>query len=818
MHEKNIETLRGEATRLLQYGSELLERMTQNPGIVVEPKADEPQIFDLASTRVRIDEMRSEQGKVDQLEMVLAVVGTMKAGKSTTINAIVGAEVLPNRNRPMTALPTLIRHTPGQTVPVLRLDHTEPINALMRTLADAAARSGHRGAIRGLQDDKDMLALMQLVKSGGKFQQQYEGADEIFVFLKSLNDLVRLAGEMGVEFPFESYSRIEAIPVIEVEFGHLRGKADFQGRLALLDTPGPNEAGQTHLRKMLREQLRNASAILAVLDFTQLKSDADAELRKELVDIGGARTYALVNKFDQRDRNGDTEDEVRALVAGKLLEKAVGLEDVFAVSSKRGYLANRARTELAAQGRLPDWKQEKDRWVEDFASEAMGSSWDEDDLEDSEKVASAAEKLWKKSNFQTLLTNVIEYAHARAAALAIDSAAQKLIKLTGDVSNFLDIRKTGLAQDAQKLHAQIKAIVEDIGKIGQLEKAAQKATVDALDEMVKTVDERFTKSQKDVEAVVELYFQKGKMAELEAAIAQQKPRTRKSFKKSSSSGEEATPIKSVLASLRTAFEEAFNPGEDTDFNPNAETIQFDDASKAKELMDTIRARVEEVMARAESDMQNDLMQLIDNFKQRFSEKIEAPASQIISNLNTRLGNDGFSVNLEVPAIALDTIEFSSSEMLADAIEQKTRRVTRQRRQSGAWGTVCSWFNTSDWGWEDYTVTVEYSEIHLGTVKHMVGERIKESFDGLAERVHESVKKPVNDATNEFFTAFKDAVQKIRGTLIQSQHDQQRDKAEKDRLIEHLVQLMQNVPAAREDSEELRRETQHWLSDELEAQA
>ncbi|WP_430231246.1 dynamin family protein [Paraburkholderia tropica] len=796
----------------------MLEKMTQNPGIVVEPKADEPQIFDLASTRVRIDEMRSEQGKVDQLEMVLAVVGTMKAGKSTTINAIVGAEVLPNRNRPMTALPTLIRHTPGQTVPVLRLDHTEPINALMRTVAEAAARSEHRGAIRGLQDDRDMLALMQLVKSGGKFQQHYEGADEIFVFLKSLNDLVRLAGEIGVEFPFESYSRIEAIPVIEVEFGHLRGKADFQGRLALLDTPGPNEAGQTHLRKMLREQLRNASAILAVLDFTQLKSDADAELRKELVDIGGARTYALVNKFDQRDRNGDTEDDVRALVAGKLLEKAVGLEDVFAVSSKRGYLANRARTELAAQGRLPDWKQEKDRWVEDFASEAMGSTWDEDDLEDFEKIASAAEKLWKKSNFQTLLTNVIEYAHARAAALAIDSAAQKLIKLTGDVSNFLDIRKTGLAQDAQKLHAQIKAIVEDIGKIGQLEQTAQKATVDALDEMVRTVDERFTKSQKDVEAVVELYFQQGKMAELEAAIAQQKPRTRKSFEKSSGAGAAAPSLKSTLGVLMTAFSEALNPDEATDFNPNEETIQFDDASKAKELMDTIRARVEEVMAHAERDMQSDLIQLIDNFKQGFSDKIEAPASEIISNLNTRLGNDGFSVNLEVPAIALDTIEFSSSEMLADAIEQKTRRVTRQRRQSGAWGKVCSWFNTSDWGWEDYSVTVEYSEIHLGTVKNMVGERIKESFDGLAERIHESVKKPVNDATNQFFTDFKDAVQKIRGTLIQSQRDQQRDKAEKDRLIEHLVQLMQNVPAAREDSEELRRETQHWLSDELEAQA
>jgi replication fork clamp-binding protein CrfC len=58
--------------------------------------------------------LNNEAQKVDKLEMVLAVVGTMKAGKSTTINAIVGSEILPNRNHPMTSLPTLIKHRIGQ--------------------------------------------------------------------------------------------------------------------------------------------------------------------------------------------------------------------------------------------------------------------------------------------------------------------------------------------------------------------------------------------------------------------------------------------------------------------------------------------------------------------------------------------------------------------------------------------------------------------------------------------------------------------------------------------------------------------------------
>ncbi|MCV6022920.1 dynamin family protein, partial [Escherichia coli] len=74
--------------------------------------------------------LKNEQNKLANNEMVIAVVGTMKAGKSTTINAIAGTEVLPYRNRPMTALPTLIRHTKGLLKPVLRPQNQEPITNL----------------------------------------------------------------------------------------------------------------------------------------------------------------------------------------------------------------------------------------------------------------------------------------------------------------------------------------------------------------------------------------------------------------------------------------------------------------------------------------------------------------------------------------------------------------------------------------------------------------------------------------------------------------------------------------------------------------
>lgn len=118
MHEKNIALLCDEADRLLQLNINLLRQMVEEPDVLSDSKNENRLLFDKQKALKRIEELEGEQIKTARREMVLAVVGTMKAGKSTTINAIVGQEILPNRNRPMTSVPTLIRHVPGKTEPV----------------------------------------------------------------------------------------------------------------------------------------------------------------------------------------------------------------------------------------------------------------------------------------------------------------------------------------------------------------------------------------------------------------------------------------------------------------------------------------------------------------------------------------------------------------------------------------------------------------------------------------------------------------------------------------------------------------------------
>lgn len=357
MHEKNIALLCDEADRLLQLNINLLRQMVDEPDVLSDSKNENGLLFDKRKALKRIEELEGEQIKTARREMVLAVVGTMKAGKSTTINAIVGQEILPNRNRPMTSVPTLIRHVPGKTEPVLHLEHIQPVRNLLITLQEKLATPAGQQVAQSLQQTGDTRELLDILADDVWLKNEYHGEDEIFTGLASLNDLVRLAAAMGTEFPFDEYAEVQKLPVIDVEFSHLVGMDTCQGTLTLLDTPGPNEAGQLQMEVMMRDQLQKASAVLAVMDYTQMNSKADEEVRKELnaiADISAGRLFVLVNKFDEKDRNGDGADAVRQKVPAMLNSDVLPSSRVYPGSSRQAYLANRALHELQKNGTLPD--------------------------------------------------------------------------------------------------------------------------------------------------------------------------------------------------------------------------------------------------------------------------------------------------------------------------------------------------------------------------------------------------------------------------------------------------------------------------------
>ncbi|MFW3295776.1 dynamin family protein, partial [Enterobacter quasiroggenkampii] len=470
MHTQTIFELSQEAERLLQLALQNLDTLKSMPTAMLESTAAAitgetnnvlPLHFSARGVDAQQAMLNNELRKITRLEMVLAIVGTMKAGKSTTINAIVGTEVLPNRNRPMTALPTLIRHTPGQKEPVLHFSHASPIDELIQLLQKQLCDYDRGKLAQRLEIDKDMNTLLERIEKGEAFEKHHLGAQPIFHCLKSLNDLVRLSQALGVAFPFSEYAAIEHIPVIEVEFVHLAGLDAHLGQLTLLDTPGPNEAGQPHLQKMLSEQLSRASAVLAVMDYTQLKSISDEEVRQAISAAGkSVPLYALVNKFDQKDRNSDDEEQIRAMISGTLMKGNISPGQIYPVSSMWAYLANRARYELSTHGQLPDHQEQP--WVQDFAEAALGRRWRTADLDDIDHIRHSADLLWEDSLFEQPIRKLIYAAYANASLYALRSASHKLLNYAQNAREYLDFRYQGLTVAFEALELNIARLEEDM--------------------------------------------------------------------------------------------------------------------------------------------------------------------------------------------------------------------------------------------------------------------------------------------------------------------------------------------------------------------
>lgn len=794
MYEKNIELLREESLRLLEVEIDLLQRMKDADGVVVDEHGHEHQTFTQTSIQKDLQMLRGEVEKLQRLEMVLAVVGTMKAGKSTTINAIVGTEVLPNRNRPMTALPTLIRHTPGQVEPILRLENNGPINAVIEQLHQVLNSHKASAVADKLASDRDLQPLLQLIKENGRFKNCYQGPEGVFWFLRSLNDLVRVALALDVHFPFESYDEIHEIPAIEVEFSHLAGTSESLGSLTLLDTPGPNEAGQQHLRKMLGEQLKNASAVLAVLDFTQLKSDADEQVRAELeliADVAQGRIFALVNKFDEKDRNSDDEEQTRRLVAESLLSGRLQPSQVFPVSSKLGDLANRARRELAINGSLPEVDGDQNAWVADFGKAALGTRW-KHKITDPEEVKEAADALWEESLFAAPLDQIIRKAHSGAATLAVASAAAKLSDIAAKLNNFLAVREAALGKNVEELNEQINSLRSDIDRIGSLEAQTKTDAEHALQTINGQMEKVFTDIRAAISAEVEQGFKAGKEAEEQQELERKK--------------DPATGIIGVLHSLagqRRLGRQRTNFG--YDFDETTTVIKLNDREEAEAITRGIESGVRLIIERNEKRLLAESEQILRKFHVLFEQGISTQASEIITDLNLRLNRSGFSIAINIPSMPALSMRPSSSELLGGVIENKHRTEKRRRRSEGVWGSICNFFDTDDWGWESYTTKVAVYEIDISKVKASIEKTLGDLFNGLARATVETIETPLKASVDKFFEELKLTVESIRSDLNQSIRDKQSDQGQQQHLAELLASFKRNVPGIQKDSDALKRD-------------
>ena len=312
LHQKFQEThlqLTELGANLLQY---LIEFRETRPGS--DGKSLDSVQVDIEKALTALKESRYE----------VAVVAPMKAGKSTFLNSMIGADLLASESAACTICRTEVRHIqPGQTPRLLEYWDGQP-----------------RGTV--------------LVEGDAQVIQQ--------TFLERTRQL-RTNRENNPEtaYPkkFELWHPIEAVQDLPALSG-----------FTLIDTPGPNEwqAGTLSretvaLKEATLAALRQCNVVIFVLNYRSARDNASDELfkaitqnRQELLQDDRDRIYFILNQIDLRSEQDPTIEKTLNDLRAELSRFGFQNPKVYPASAFQGLLSKLIQSGTATEGQITDFR------------------------------------------------------------------------------------------------------------------------------------------------------------------------------------------------------------------------------------------------------------------------------------------------------------------------------------------------------------------------------------------------------------------------------------------------------------------------------
>jgi len=734
MHKQNIKKVQIETVKIITETEKIIESLIE---IEKKNKIEEKnELKTLSYTHLTEHQkmLKNEKQKLDNLEYVVAVVGTMKAGKSMTINAIVGQEVLPSREFPMTTLPTLITHKPKQEKPILTLKNIDPFQKLVDEIKEKENTSK-------TSEQKDLNNLLEEIKNDKiSFKKRYEGQEEIESFLKQINDLMRIAKDFNIEPPYNDFTDVNDLPRIEVEFYHLaKVENNSNAKLTLLDTPGPDEfKHSTLLKEIFKNQLQRASAVMLLVDYTKMNSQSDVEVKTQVKDvadmIGKKHLFVLLNKFDQRKRGDDVEEkkeEARRLIAEDVLKGQIDKNNIYPISAKSAFYANFGLRELAKNGKINTSL----NWIDDFGVTLMGEDW-EDDIDDIKRVQKKCEKTWEKSFFEEPLENIISTIHADALFLSLKSPLDKLENLLREYSNAFKTRKNAYQQELSELQNIIKSLKEDINKIAEISESIN----ESVEDKIVKIKSKIKKESKKIIKKIEVKLKKELENNIKNKEKEEKDRKNKGHKVDNDS--------ILHMELWTGglfdFINKKNKPKDKDFSTLVKEgkLVYKNKEEAKQVIDEITNFVSAILDNSSKILEQNINKNILDLSNTIDDDIRNKLGNLLLQIEQKLSEKEDSLEIDLPKLSIN-FKMDSQNMLLSSI--KTEVVYYREKGDGLINGFLNWFN-SNLGTVEKKGNIfilEKNEI-IDNIQKVLNNVQESEMDKLNKKFDTTIQKPIED--------------------------------------------------------------------------
>ena len=719
-------------------------------------------------------QIRNETSLVENLELRMAIVAPMKAGKSTIVNAVAGQDILPSRNSAMTTLPTEIIFDAGLDKPVLTLS-ADVLSVFKDTLVSLREKINEQG----LETVKERLApYPHLQKMPESIQElpvdeliprESKGHENIALTLTRLNDIVRLCSILDPQS--DPIQNLKDVPRIQTPFWRSvedNKESKTQGKLVIVDTPGPNEAGENlRLQAVVAEQLYKSSIVLIVLDFTQLKNEAAEKVKQDVQRVielrGKDNLYVLVNKVDQR-RDGDmNSQQVENFVAA---EFGIGVGDknrVFEISARRAFTSATFLMELQQS---PQAEVSKLKTVRALAPEVFGIDWEEE-LEDVTvvKLKDKAEKLWKKSGFEPFLNGAISALMREAAPRCMKSTLQIANHYLIELNNDVQLRSSAINQDDEKLQQEVDLLEQDLKSLEECHHRLKE--VDKIKTGLENkLDQIIEKLEKDAQASLEAYFTEEKYQR--ADFIQKGGMAAQSFFNWASNKFRHVEIKSQSQGV-------------IEFPTLRQAEYFSEDAIASVKRNIIEPFLEKVRIEFQKD--------IESARQNLTDFLEYETQPIIKRAQTRL-NENFNINLSLPDLKINSL----------TVYEPKAKINHESRWVDQGYETKVVKKRSFWHWlgmvpkkEKIRVKLpdakeQYYTVSLREISTKSNKLIDESIENIKHKVYQYLDDDFKQRINQLFNNLDNYLNNYCDTLKQAQEDQKIEVDKKSQLTFNLDAL------------------------------
>lgn len=717
--------------------------------------------------------LENEGDKLKNLEFIISIVGTVKAGKSTTINAIVGQEILPNRAYPMTTLPTLVTHKKGQVEPKLTMPKYETLNKFLNQVREKLKKDSN-GEFSKDSHGKEIIKTIS--DKNLRFKEIYQGKDNIYIFLQTLNDLMRLAKDIKLTPPYKEFEKINELPRIEIEFYYLNHLEDMSNtRLSLLDTPGPDEFGHSEeLKNIFRTQLKQSSAIMLVMNYTVINNDGAGKTREEVKEIRNLikdeHFFVLVNKFDEKTSKDPDYENTKQNISKSMFDGKLKVENIFPISARLAYLVNIARRELSLKGKI----NKTIPWVEDFGDKILGRKW-ENQIENITEIEEACDEAWKDSYFKKPLDKIIIHGYSNSAFESLGGILHKIEEINRILSNTFKTRESSLNEDIQKLKQNIENLKKDIENIGIVSRDLDEKIKNKLKDMESNIDEKEKKI---------LGKAKSQIGEIYDDRESNQINERKKIEERRKELKANQPLNNISANILALLHHKDN--NKSSKNSDIETkqleekgiLEFKNSDAAKLFIRDLTDNLSENVNKIFNELDNMINSTKDEFIPSLNKDIEKSIGSIIVKIKEKVGEN---IEIRIPTLKIDKNKLKL-DYFEEAIENGKKYNPKKREQSGAFGWLKRKvdFFDANWGYDDGYDDI--FKISKGNIDKNVDKAFQNVSSEIQTIINDLFKNQIEKEIKESVSNLIQEIELYREEMLSVEKKKQADAFDKEKEI------------------------------------